>query len=133
MIVVSDTSCITNLITIGQDRLLADLFGSVLIPPAVNRELLRGHATIPPYVSVRSPEPSPQLEQLSQELDQGEAEAICLAKELRAERLLMDESAGRAAARRMGVPEMGLLGVLLPRQKPRLGERSEAVDSAATG
>ena len=43
MIVVSDTSCISNLLSVGQASLLPRLFGEVPIPPAVERELLRLH------------------------------------------------------------------------------------------
>ncbi len=40
---------------------------------------------------------------LRAELDPGEAEAIALAVELNADRLLMDERLGRAAAMRVGL------------------------------
>lgn len=46
-------------------------------------------------------------------LDQGEAEAIELAKELRADLLLIDERKGRRLAAEEGVPVIGLLGVVL--------------------
>lgn len=50
MIVVSDTSCISNLLSIGQETLLPRLFGEVLIPPAVEHELLRFHSVLPVFV-----------------------------------------------------------------------------------
>jgi predicted nucleic acid-binding protein len=37
MIVVSDTSCISNLLSIGREELLPRLFGEVLIPPERTR------------------------------------------------------------------------------------------------
>lgn len=43
MIVVSDTSPVSNLIQIGHEGLLVELFGRVVIPPAVARELLLEH------------------------------------------------------------------------------------------
>ena len=47
------------------------------------------------------------------ELDSGEAKAIALAVETDAELLLIDEQAGRRAARRLEVAHVGTLGVLL--------------------
>lgn len=45
-------------------------------------------------------------------LDRGEAEAICLAEELRSDWILIDETAGRAEARRRGLQTIGTLGIL---------------------
>ena len=109
MIVVSDTSCISNLLSIGREELLPRLFGEVLIPPAVLRELLRFHDR----VRCVAPAEMGKMASLSQELDLGEAEAICLALELKADRLLIDEAPGRAAALREGIPIIGLVGVLV--------------------
>ena len=39
MIVVADTSAINNLLTIGHEWILRDLFGIVIVPPAVAGEL----------------------------------------------------------------------------------------------
>ncbi len=50
---------------------------------------------------------------LRSELDEGEAEAIALGIQLKAELLLLDESRGRAVASRLGLKFTGLLGVLL--------------------
>ena len=52
MIVVSDTSAITSLIQIGQERALHVLFERVVIPIAVRDELLRFHTKIPDFVEV---------------------------------------------------------------------------------
>ena len=56
---------------------------------------------------------------LSQELDRGEAEAIVLAEESKAEYLLMDEKHGRSVAEARGLTVVGLLGVLLMAKKSR--------------
>ena len=113
MIVVSDTSCISNLLSVGQESLLPSLFGEVLIPPAVQRELLRFHAHLPPFLRCVSPSDEARLSGLRQELDPGEAEAICLACEVQAERLLIDETMGRTVAIREGLAIIGLVGVLV--------------------
>jgi len=47
MIVVSDTSPITALLTVGAEVLLPRLFDEVIIPGAVRAELLRSHPDLP--------------------------------------------------------------------------------------
>jgi predicted nucleic acid-binding protein len=81
MIDVSDTSVVTSLIQIGQESLLKELHGVVLIPPAVEAELLRVHIRIPSFLEVRLVKDLPAVARLTAELDAGEAEAIVLAKE----------------------------------------------------
>lgn len=49
-VIVSDTSAITNLLAIGRIELLEDLFGRVLIPPAVAAELRVGHSQLPAFI-----------------------------------------------------------------------------------
>jgi uncharacterized protein len=83
MIVVSDTSCISNLLTIGKADLLEKLFGEVIIPPAVEKELRRYHSAIPVFLKVVAPARIDLVARLSRELDSGEAEAISLACELK--------------------------------------------------
>ena len=55
-----------------------------------------------------------------QELDLGESEALALALEIRADLILIDEAAGRAMAKRMGVPFIGVFGVLLEAKRSGL-------------
>jgi predicted nucleic acid-binding protein len=43
MIVVSDTSPLTALLTVGSEDILSKLFTEVVIPEAVRNELLRTH------------------------------------------------------------------------------------------
>ena len=113
MIVVSDTSPLTALITIGGQELLPRLFSEVVIPIGVRDELLRAHSVLPDWLRVEAVGDSEEAARLMIDLDRGEAEAIELAKELHADRLLIDERKGRRVAVREGVPVIGLLGVLL--------------------
>ncbi len=50
---------------------------------------------------------------LSRELDKGEAEAIALALELRADQVLIDERRGRRIAARLNLRYTGILGILV--------------------
>ncbi len=117
MIVVSDTSAITTLLQIGRSEILERLFGEVLIPDAVERELLRFHSRIPEFIRVQSVRDATGVEVLSEALHAGEAEAIVLAGEVRAEYLLVDEKRARATAEARGLKVIGLLGVLLLARK----------------
>jgi len=113
MIVVSDTSAITSLLQIGREELLSRIYSDVFIPEAVRNELLMEHSAIPEFIRCRSASDRAEVQRLLAELDLGEAEAIILAKELKADELLIDETAGRRIAAREGVNVIGLLGVLL--------------------
>jgi len=113
MIIVSDTSPITALLTVGAENLLVQLFSEVVIPPAVRDELIRSHPQLPPWLRVEAVENAAQARQFAHVVDIGEAEAIELAIELRADRLLIDERKGRRLASKEGIPVIGLLGVVL--------------------
>ena len=91
MTVVSDSACVTTLLKAGESWLLEKLFGAVLVPPAVAGELLAFHERLPGFVMVR-PVESPELRLPGTEtLGRGEAEAIKLARQLRADLLLTDD------------------------------------------
>lgn len=115
MIVVSDTSPITNLVDVGRINLLCELFGEVVIPPAVARELERGGVELPEFVEIRNLRDPAEAGRLRREfeIDAGEAEAIVLALELAASRSLIDEVRGRAVAARVGLKYIGVLGLLI--------------------
>ena len=113
MIVVSDTSPLTALLTVGEARLLPELFTEVVIPEAVRDELLRTHTLLPAWVRVEPVKNVAEAARLGRLVDTGEAEAIALARELHADRLLIDERRGRRLAAQEGIAVIGLLGVIL--------------------
>jgi predicted nucleic acid-binding protein len=125
MIVVADTSAISNLMAIGREGILRDLFGQVLVPPAVERELLDWHRDLPAFVVVEQPCDMEAIFRLSLILDPGESEAIALAIQVRADLLLIDERKGRSAAVGLGLKTTGLLGVLLEAKAVGLLEKLE--------
>jgi hypothetical protein len=135
LIVVSDTSPILNLIAIGRAELLSQVYGTVLIPPAVAAELRRyGFDTSGAcWLEVKAPGDEALTQRLRDSLDAGEAEAIAVALEQQADRLLMDERRGRKIAGASGLTGVGLLGVLaeaknrafIPACKPLLDEMME--------
>jgi predicted nucleic acid-binding protein len=126
MIVVSDTSPITALLAVERADLLKQLFGEVVIPNAVESELLRTHPALPGWLRVSSVQNSAKAIFYALSVDRGEAEAIALAEELHADHLLIDERKGRRLAQKQGLPVVGLLGVVL------LAKRSKLIPSART-
>ena len=113
MIVISDTSAITALLQIGRIELLSSLYDEVFIPGAVRDELAEVHSQLPGFIQVVPIADTAFYSRLRAELDEGEAEAIVLAKQLKANELLIDESNGRRVALREGMQVIGLLGVIL--------------------
>lgn len=113
MIVVSDTSPISNLLTLNLEHLLKDMFHEVVIPPCVHDELIRHHPRLPNFLRVTRVKDASAVERLLTQLDIGEAEAVILAEENKADALLMDENDGRKIAERRGLRVIGLLGVLV--------------------
>ena len=120
MIVVSDTSPITALLTVGAADVLPTLFGEVIIPEAVRDELLRTHSTLPDWMRVEPVKDRLGALRFAEEVDLGEAEAIELAKELHADRLLVDERKGRRLALQEGLSVIGLVGIVLLARRRKL-------------
>lgn len=123
MIVVSDTSPLSSLAIVGQLSLLQQLYGKVIIPTAVASELAntepedsRVTAVLSStWIETQSVTNRTLVEMLQNEgkLDLGESEAIALSVELNVDELLIDERLGRREAKRLGLPIIGVLGVLV--------------------
>lgn len=119
MIVIADTSPLHYLILLEHTEVLRCLYGSVIIPEAVVRELqahktpapVRQWITTPPgWLQIRkiAVPPDPALA----ELDPGEREAIALAEALHADALIIDEKLGRREAERRNLRVIGTVRVL---------------------
>jgi uncharacterized protein len=125
LIVVSNTSPISNLAAISQLNLLQKLYGRVIIPPTVYQEIINSGVTDPgalaiqtlDWIQILSVTNVTLLQTLQIKLDPGEAEAIALAVELQADRLLIDERKGRNEAIQAGICVTGVLGILLASKK----------------
>jgi uncharacterized protein len=95
MTVVCNTSPITNLAAIAQLHLLHSIYGEIVIPKAVYDELTNVPNPVPggvevqtyDWISVRPVLDQSKVSVFRQNIDFGEAEAITLALELRADRL----------------------------------------------
>ena len=128
MIIVSDTSAINNLAAIESLYLLQQLYETIVIPNAVYRELtdpifpVAGATEVKTlqWIQTRSVSDRTIIEALSNELDLGEAEAIALALELKADRVLIDERRGRLVAARLNLGYIGILGILVEAKSQKL-------------
>lgn len=122
MLVISDTSTITNLIQIGKLAILEKLFKEITIPEKVYEELAiyenqKDQLDFRDWISVSSVLDRSAVTKLAEVLDPGEAEAIVLAGELNAEFLIIDERKGRKVAEDLGIKIVGLLGILIRAKK----------------
>jgi len=117
MLVIAVSSPLIVLVNIGQIGVLPALFGNVTNPPQVAEELARPNrpqvvrdfiANKPSWLKVEAPaviEPIPLLQS-------GEAAAISLAIQLKADLLLIDDLQGRKAATQRHIRLTGTIGVL---------------------
>ncbi len=146
-VVVSDTSPLHYLILCDAQEILPRLFQRVVIPPTVFRELQQPNtptrvklwaSALPSWATVQKP----NALNLTLDLDAGELEAICLAQEIHADAVLMDDRAGRAAAQQCGLAVVGTIGLLehaavrglieLPDVVARLHQTNARLDSTRT-
>ncbi len=122
MIVVLNATPLISLSSIGQLSLLQTLFGEVFIPQAVYSEIKAkksfAHTEIEsPWIQVKAIQGQDYLGLLLNDLDRGEAEAILLAKEIRADALVIDERMGYQIAQSQGITVIGTLTILLMAKK----------------
>ena len=141
MIIVSDTSALSNLAVVEHLWLLEAIYQTVVIPDVVASELAAAsNPAIPAilkldWVQTRSLSQSQLANQLQQDrgLDGGEANAIALALELQADDLLIDERLGRQEAVRLGLSIIGILGVLLiAKQRSLIPEVQPVMDALSS-
>lgn len=121
MIVVSNAGPIIALARIEQLCLLQNLYGELLIPTAVQKEVAGLPVDLPGASEVRTASwikvfgvsDFLSVSLLRERLDAGESEAIVLVFERQADLLLIDEARGRRIAQARELPHIGTLGILL--------------------
>ncbi len=121
MIVVCNTSPLTNLAAIGRFELLRDLDREVHVADGVWHELNAGGQPHPgseevanaQWVRRHTVQGRELVTALLRDLDQGEAETIALALEIGADLVLIDEREGRRHGQRHGLRTLGVVGMLI--------------------
>ena len=119
---VADSSVLIALSTVGQVELLPRRFAEgVLVPQAVWQEVVETGKGQPgseevasaSWVAVRDVRDKALVSLLRGELDEGEAEAIALARQEQVPLVLLDEKDARRVARRMNLQVLGTVGLLV--------------------
>jgi predicted nucleic acid-binding protein len=136
MIVVADTSPINYLVLLGHIDVLPYFYARVLVPPAVWGELCDASApeavrswmaNAPSWIEERALKSPP--DSALNFLDTGEREAIALAEELGADRMIVDETLAREEAQRRKLSVIGTLGVLRNAARANLLRLPETLDA----
>lgn len=120
MTAISNTSPLILLDKVGHLSLLEQLFHTVIIPPAVDKEWLRpGGYSVPSWLIVEplDPEARKIADELRTRIDPGEAEAIALASVKKAGWIILDDMKGRQHAKSIGLQVTGTLGILTVAKK----------------
>jgi len=107
---VSNSSCLIALELVGRLDLLRGLYGTVVVPSAVAHEC---GSRLPTWFRVQPVKNQGMTHTLRLELGPGESEAIVLASEISAARLILDDKKARRIAQQLGLPVTGTLAVLL--------------------
>jgi predicted nucleic acid-binding protein len=128
-VVVCDAGPLIHLDELGAFDLLSD-FAEVLVPQAVWQEVARHrpealqHPGVTLRIVIPSREPSAELDTVVRlfALHPGETQALQVAGEQKVDLLLSDDTAARLAARNLGIPVHGTVGILL--RSIRRGQRT---------
>ena len=111
---------------IGRLDILRDLFGEIMIPPAVREEFLSAEKEARRKILRTAswirvvPLEHPNRVATYAGLDEGEAQVIVLAEEQNASLALIDERKAQRYAERLKLPLSGTLGVLLLAKEERI-------------
>jgi len=120
VVVVSNSSPLIALARIQRLDLLPAIFESVLIPPAVAREIAPSIPVLPTWLRIQAPNVLPPASLLRRRLGAGEREALALAVELKADWIILDDLPARRSAEAAGLNVIGTLGTLVTAKRAGL-------------
>lgn len=126
---VADSGPLICLVRINRLELLPRLFSKVLVPPEVWNEVAVKGRNYPgaseiirqSWLTLELPDPQ-LVRPLSILVDAGEAEAIALAQTTADCTILLDDSRARKIAERLGIKQLGTVGLLLRAKRRGLVE-----------
>lgn len=128
--IISNTTPISNFLKLGRIDILKSLFPRIHIPPAVKQELddyfsentVWNACLQKDYFIIQKIRSLLTVQQLVMNLHIGEAEAICLYLEQKADLFLMDDKDGRKCAELNKIQLTGTIGLLLMAKRKNLIE-----------
>ena len=125
-VTVCNSSCLIVLDAIDRLELLQQLLGTITVPAAVVAEFggpLPGWFIVEP---VRNPA---TVKSLQLQLGPGESEAIALAGELSATRVILDDKKARRIARQLNLPVTGTVALMIQaKQRGLIDNLSDVLD-----
>ena len=127
MIVIADSTCLISLAHISKFDLLKELFGEVIVPQAVFDEVVHMGRNRPGqnelrnsgWIKTRTVKDKLAVEALMTDLGRGEAEVIVLARETKADLIILDDGKARRKAKALGLEITGTIDILLYAAKER--------------
>jgi predicted nucleic acid-binding protein len=118
--VIADASPLIALHQIAQISLIERLFGPILIPSAVAREVSPSLPALPVWITARDLTRPIGSEILRASLGAGESETLALGLEVGASLVVLDERPARRLALVLGLPVVGTAGILLAAKRASL-------------
>ena len=109
-VVVSDTSCFIALTNIEELQLLHQLYGKIITTYDVVAEFGKD---LPDWIEIIPPIDLQKQRMLEFHVDRGEASAIVLALEQKADLIILDDLKARKSAESLGLEITGTLGVII--------------------
>jgi Predicted nucleic acid-binding protein, contains PIN domain len=139
MPVVSDASPLILLAKVGRLNLLREIYSEILIPPQVEREIVRRKnesslitlAVKDGWIKVEEVEISSEVKMVEEGLGlhKGEKYALSLALHTNTADFLADDKLARIAARILGLKAVGCLGIVRRAYEIGIITKNEAVES----
>ena len=117
--VIVNSTPIIALYKVGQLELLKSMYGEIIIPEAVFREVTAKNDGVEkqisdaPWIHIQAVSNSADRLMYQAKLHEGEVEVMILAQEIGAEIVVIDDNAARKTAEYLGIPLTGTMGVLI--------------------
>lgn len=128
MKVVSNSSVLISLASIGRLQILRKVFKEIYIPQAVWNEVVtegRGRPAADnvrnsDWIIVKESKNKEFISALNESLDKGEAEAVALTLELQGDFILLDEKDARIISDKYKIKPLGTVGILILAKNEKL-------------